>query len=93
MYMFDVYLYSDNNNEVFILNKKIMKTPEFTIETKKVGAGQFQVIVTDSANDEIKSYVENDMTLYDALTEEDGLYNISQWDAMQMVIRKAGFDN
>jgi hypothetical protein len=31
-----------------------MRTPEFTIETKKVGAGQFQVTVTDSANDEIK---------------------------------------
>ena len=70
-----------------------MRTPEFTIETKKVGAGQFQVTVTDSANDEIKSYVENDMTLYDALTEEDGLYGMSQWDAMQIVIRKAGFYN
>jgi hypothetical protein len=68
-----------------------MRTPEFTIETK-VGAGQFQVTVTDSANDEIKSYVENDMTLY-ALTEEDGLYDMSQWEAMQIVIRKAGFDN
>jgi hypothetical protein len=33
---------------------KIKRTPEFTIETKKVGAGQFQVTVTDSANDEIK---------------------------------------
>lgn len=74
---------------------KNMRTPEFTIETKKIGAGQFQVTVTDSdsANDEIKSYVENDMTLYDALTEEDGLYDMSQWDAMQIVIRKAGFDN
>ena len=69
-----------------------MRTPEFTIETKKVGAGQFQVTVTDSANDEIKSYVENDMTLYDALTEEDGMYDISQCDAMQIVIRKTGFD-
>jgi hypothetical protein len=70
-----------------------MRTPEFTIETKKVGAGQFQVTVTDLANDEIKSYVENDMTLYDALTEEDGLYDMSQWDAMQLVITKSGFDN
>lgn len=70
-----------------------MRTPEFTIETKKVNAGQFKLTVTDSANDEIKSYVENDMTLYDALTEEDGMYDMSQWDAMQIVIRKAGFDN
>lgn len=70
-----------------------MKTPEFTIEPKKVGAGQFQVTVTDSENDEIKSYVENDMTLYDALTEEDGMHDMSQWDAMQIVIRKVGFDN
>jgi hypothetical protein len=29
--------------------------------------------------------------LYDALTEEDGL--ICQWEAMWIVIRKAGFDN
>ena len=71
--------------------KKI--TTKLFSKTKKVGAGQFQVTVTDSANDEIKSYVENDMTLYDALTEEDGMYDMSQWDAMQIVIRKAGFDN
>ena len=70
-----------------------MRTPEFTIETKKVGAGKFQVTVTDSANDEIKSYVENDMQIIDALSEEDGMYDISQWDATQIVIRKAGFDN
>lgn len=70
-----------------------MKIPEFTIGTKKVGAGQFEITVTDSANDEIKSYVENDMTLYDALTGEDGMYGISQWGAMQIVIRKSGFDN
>ena len=70
-----------------------MRTPEFTIETKKVGAGQFQVTVTDSANDEIKSYVENDMQIIDALSEEDGMYDMSQWDATQIVIRKAGFDN
>lgn len=70
-----------------------MRTPEFTIETKKVGAGQFKVTVTDSANDEIKSYVENDMQVIDALSEEDGMYDISQWDATQIVIRKAGFDN
>ena len=68
-----------------------MKTQEFTIETKKVGAGQFQVTVTDSANDEIKFYVENDMQIIDALSEEDGMYDISQWDAMQTVIAKAGF--
>jgi len=70
-----------------------MRTSEFTIKTKKVGAGQFQITVTDSANEEIKSYIEKDMTLYDALTEEDGLYDMSKWDAMQIVIRKAGFDN
>ena len=70
-----------------------MKTPEFNIETKKVGAGQFQVTVTDSANDEVKFYIENDMTLIDSLTEEDGLYDMSQWDAMQIVISKSGFDN
>ena len=68
-----------------------MRTPEFTIETKKVGAGQFKVTVTDSANDEIKSYVENDMQIIDALSEEDGMYDMSQWDAMNVVISKSGF--
>ena len=86
--LFYLYLYYNNNN-----NKKttIMETQEFTIETKKVGAGQFQVTVTDSANHEIKSYVENDMQIIDALSEEDGMYDISQWDAMQTVIAKSGF--
>lgn len=70
-----------------------MRTPEFTIETKKVGAGQFQVTVTDSTNDEIKTYIENDMTIIDALGEEDGMYDMTQWDAMQIVITKSGFEN
>jgi hypothetical protein len=70
-----------------------MRTPEFTIETKKAGAGHYLVTVTDSANDEIKSYTETDMQIIDALSEEDSMYDISQWDAMQIVIRKSGFDN
>lgn len=68
-----------------------MRTPEFNIETKKVGAGQFKVTVIDSANNEIKSYIENDMQIIDAITEEDGMYDMSQWDAMQIVIAKSGF--
>ena len=68
-----------------------MKTPEFTIETKKIGAGQFEITVTDSANNEIKKYIESDMTLYDALTEDNGLYDMSQYEAMETVIFKAGF--
>ena len=68
-----------------------MRTPEFNIETKKVGAGQFKVTVIDSANNEIKSYIENDMQIIDAITEEDGMYYMSQWDAMQIVIAKSGF--
>jgi hypothetical protein len=68
-----------------------MRTQEFTIETKKVGAGQFKVTVTDSANDQIKSYIENDMQIIDALSEADGMYELSQWDAMQFVIKKSGF--
>lgn len=68
-----------------------MRTPEFNIETLKVGAGQFKVIVTDSANDEIKSYIENDTQLIDALSEEDGMYDISQYEAMEIVISKSGF--
>ena len=56
------------------------------IQTKKVGAGQFQITVIDGDN--VKSYIENDMTLYDALTEADGMYDISQDEAMQIVISK-----
>lgn len=70
-----------------------MKTPEFYIETKKTGAGHYLVTVTDEANNEIKSYTEKDMTIIDALSEEDGMYDMSQWDAMQIVIKKAGFNN
>jgi len=68
-----------------------MKTPEFNIETKKVGAGQFKVTVIDSANDIEKSYTENDMQIIDALSEEDGMYDLSQWEAMQIVIDRAFF--
>lgn len=68
-----------------------MKTQELTIETKKVGAGQFQVTITDSVNHETKSYVERDMTIIDALSEEDGMYGITQCEAMDIVISKAGF--
>ena len=70
-----------------------MRTPEFTVITKKVGAGQFKVTVSDEANDEIKSYTENDMTIIDALSEEDGMYDITQFDAMEIVISKSGFNN
>jgi hypothetical protein len=58
------------------------------IQTKKVGAGQFQITVIDGDN--VKSYIENDMTLYDALTEADGMYDISQDEAIQLVIYKSG---
>ena len=69
-----------------------MKTPEFTIATKKVGAGQFKVIVTDSANDEVQSYIENDMQIIDAMSDEYGMYDITQWEAMETAINKAGFN-
>lgn len=68
-----------------------MKTQNFKIKTKKVGAGQFEVNVTDLLNNEIKNYIENDMTLYDAFTEEDGMYDITQSDAMEILILKSGF--
>jgi hypothetical protein len=69
-----------------------MRTPEFYIETKKKGAGHYLVTVTDEASNEIKSYTETDMQLIDALNE-DGELDMTQWDATQIVIRKAGFDN
>jgi hypothetical protein len=78
---------------ITILNLNIMRTPEFYIETKKTGAGHYLVTVTDEANNEIKSYTETDMQIIDALNDEDGELDMTQWDATQIVIRKAGFDN
>lgn len=68
-----------------------MRTSEFYIQTKKVGAGHYSVIVTDEANDEIKSYTETDMTIIDALSDEDGNSFYTQWEASQLVISKAGY--
>jgi hypothetical protein len=70
-----------------------MRTPEFYIETKKTGAGHYLVTVTDEMNNEIKSYTETDMQIIDALNDEDGELDMTQWDATQIVIRKAGFYN
>ena len=72
---------------------EIMRTPEFYIETKKTGAGHYLVTVTDESNNEIKSYTETDMQIIDAYSEEDGMYDITQWDAAQIMIRKSGFEN
>ena len=68
-----------------------MKTPEFYIETKKTGAGHYLVTVTDEANNEIKSQTETDMHIIDAFSDEDSDLDITQWDATQSMIRKAGF--
>ena len=76
-----------------------MRTPEFTIETKKVGAGHFEVTITDQANNEIKSYTENDMSLIDAFNDTDVSdeneevegTGYSIWEASQRMIEKAGF--
>ena len=74
-------------------NEILWELQNFTSKQKKTGAGHYLVTVTDEANNEIKSYTETDMQIIDALSEEDGMYDMSQWDAMQIVIRKAGFDN
>lgn len=68
-----------------------MRTPEFYIETRKTAAGHYLVTVTDEANNDIKYYTETDMQIIDAYSEEDGMYGISQWDASQIMIAKAGF--
>lgn len=68
-----------------------MKDQEITIETKKVNAGHYEITVTESISGVIKKYIETDMQLIDALSEEDGMYDISQYDAMQLMIEKAGF--
>jgi hypothetical protein len=70
-----------------------MRTPEFYIETKKTGAGHYLVTVADEMNNEIKSYTETDIQIIDALNDEDGELDMTQWDATQIVIRKAGFYN
>ena len=68
-----------------------MRNSEFYIETKKTGAGHYLVTITDEANNEIKSYTETDMQIIDALTDEYGMYDLTQLEAMQLVIKKSGF--
>ena len=72
---------------------KNMIISEFYIKTQKTGAGHYLVIVTNEINNEIKSYTESDMTIIDALNDEDGELDMTQLDAMQIVIRKSGFNN
>ena len=68
-----------------------MENQQITVKLQKVGAGQFKIIATDQANNQIKSYIENDMQIIDALNEDQGMYDLTQWDATQIVISKAGF--
>lgn len=70
-----------------------MRTPEFYIEFEKLATGNCFITVTDEANNEIKSYTETDMQIIDALHDEDGDNDMTNWDAIQIVIRKSGFDN
>lgn len=64
-------------------------TTNITIKTKKVGAGHYQVIVTDEANDKVETFVETDMTIIDALSDEDGNELYTQFEAMEYLISKA----
>ena len=66
-----------------------MRTPQITIETKKVGAGHYQVVVTDEANDKVETFIETDMTIIDALSDEDGNDLYTQFEAMEYLISKA----
>ena len=66
---------------------------EFYIKAQKTGAGHYLVTVTNEINNEIKFYTESDMTIIDALNDEDGELDLTQSDAMQIVIRKSGFNN
>lgn len=68
-----------------------MRTSEFYIQTKKTGAGHYLITVTDEANNQIRYYTETDMQIIDALTDEDGMYDLTQSEAMQLVIEKSGF--
>jgi hypothetical protein len=68
-----------------------MRTLEFYIQTKKTGAGHYLVTVTDESNNKIRHYTETDMQVIDALTDEYGMYDITQLEAMQLVIEKSGF--
>lgn len=64
-------------------------TTNITIKTKKVGAGHYQVIVTDEANDKVETLVETDMTIIDALNDDDGNGFYTQLEASQLLISKA----
>ena len=67
-----------------------MRISEFYIETKKTGAGHYLITVTDESNNKIRHYTETDMQVIDALTDEEGMYDLTQSEAMQLVIEKSG---
>ena len=68
---------------------KTTKLPQINVYNKKVNAGHYEIKVVCEETDEIFTYTETDMQLIDALNDESGMYDMTQWDAMQIVINKA----
>ena len=68
-----------------------MKTQDSQINvySKKVGAGHYEIEVIFEETNEIFKYVETDMQIIDALSEEEGSEWGTQFEAMQFVISKA----
>ena len=71
-----------------------METSKFNIYTKKVGAGHFEITVVNNETEVTKKYVETDMHLYDAFTEEEeGIFDTTPIEAMEIIIKRSGFKN
>lgn len=66
-----------------------MKKDNYTIRTKKVGAGHYEITVLK--NYESKMYVETDMHIIDALNDDDPDNFYTEAEAIDLIISKAGF--
>ena len=59
-----------------------------TVNAKKVGAGHFEVTVSNGESE--SKFVETDMTIIDALNDEEGNGFYSQQEAADILINKSG---
>ena len=61
-----------------------------TVSTKKVNAGHYEVSVSNGET-EVK-FTETDMTVIDALNDEDGNGFYTQYEASNLLITKSGIE-
>lgn len=64
-------------------------TTNITIKGKKIGAGHYEIVVTDESNGKAGTFIETDMTIIDALSDEDGNGFYTRTEARQLLISKA----